>query len=54
MLEIKASDKTKKARYNELEEIYERISRGESFAELAKKYSDCGSASAGGDLGYFG
>ncbi len=54
MLEIKASDKTKKARYNELEEIYERISRGESFAELAKKYSDCGSATAGGDLGYFG
>ncbi len=54
LLQIKASDKTKKQRYKELEQIYERISRGESFADLAKKYSDCGSASAGGDLGYFG
>ncbi len=54
LLQIKASDKTKQERYKELEEIYERISRGESFADLAKEYSDCGSASAGGDLGYFG
>lgn len=54
MLQIKASEKTKERRYKELEQIYERISRGESFAELAKKNSDCGSASAGGDLGYFG
>ncbi len=54
MVQIKASEKTKKQRYKELEQIYERISRGESFADLAKKYSDCGSASAGGDLGYFG
>lgn len=54
LLQIKASDKTKKERRKELEKIYERISRGESFADLAKKYSDCGSASAGGDLGYFG
>jgi len=54
MLQIKASEKTKKERYKELEDIYERISRGESFADLAKKYSDCGSASAGGDLGFFG
>jgi len=54
LLQIKASDKTKQQRYKELEQIYERISRGESFSELAKKNSDCGSASAGGDLGYFG
>ncbi|MFA7058089.1 MAG: peptidylprolyl isomerase [Candidatus Cloacimonadales bacterium] len=54
LMQIKASDKTKKLRYSELERIFERISRGESFSELAKKNSDCGSASAGGDLGYFG
>lgn len=54
MLQIKASEKTKKLRYAELERIFERISRGESFAELAKRNSDCGSASAGGDLDYFG
>ncbi len=54
LLQIKASEKTKQQLYKELEQIYERISRGESFSELAKKNSDCGSASAGGDLGYFG
>ena len=45
LMQIKASDKTKKLRYSELERIFERISRGESFSELAKKNSDCGSAS---------
>lgn len=54
LLQIKPSDKTKAKRYKELEDIYERISRGESFTELAKKYSDDGSKISGGDLGYFG
>jgi peptidyl-prolyl cis-trans isomerase SurA len=54
LLQIKASNKTKEKRYKELEEIYDRISRGESFTELAKKYSDDGSKVSGGDLGYFG
>ncbi|KAK7505000.1 hypothetical protein BaRGS_00003570 [Batillaria attramentaria] len=38
-----------------LENYAEKIRRGEStFAELAKKFSDCSSAQRGGDLGPFG
>lgn len=51
--QIKPSKKTKKIRYEQLEEIYDRISRGEDFAELAEEYSDCGSKISGGDLGFF-
>lgn len=37
------------------EELLARIRKGESFSELAKKYSqDPGSAKEGGDLGFFG
>lgn len=40
---------------NLLLDIRSRIERGESFAELAKQYSqDPGSASRGGELGFFG
>ncbi len=35
-------------------EVLERISKGESFAEMARKYSDCPSAKNKGDLGWFG
>ncbi len=31
-----------------------RVKNGESFEELARTYSDCPSAEAGGDLGFFG
>lgn len=31
-----------------------RINAGESFTDLAKKYSDCPSSKKGGDLGWFG
>ncbi|ADU29727.1 peptidylprolyl isomerase [Evansella cellulosilytica] len=35
-------------------DIYERIENGEDFATLAQDYSEDGSASQGGQLGYFG
>lgn len=30
------------------------IDKGQSFAEMARKYSDCPSRKSGGDLGWFG
>lgn len=35
------------------EELITRINKGESFEELAKKYSQCPSKKRGGDLGTF-
>ncbi len=35
-------------------EVLEKINKGESFAEMARKYSDCPSAKNKGDLGWFG
>jgi peptidyl-prolyl cis-trans isomerase C len=35
-------------------EIRERVYGGESFADMAKKYSSCPSGKKGGDLGWFG
>lgn len=54
-----ASDKTKdpsgEKAQTRANELHERIKKGESFEELAKKNSeDPGSAKSGGDLGYFG
>jgi parvulin-like peptidyl-prolyl isomerase len=37
----------------EANELLKRIEAGESFEELAKKYSKCPSGRNGGDLGYF-
>ena len=54
MRTIEASKETRKAALLEINKIRERIIGGESFADVAKECSDCSSASAGGDLGYFG
>jgi len=43
----------KKRIKSELENIRRQISRGRSFAKMAKRYSQDPSAKEGGDLGYF-
>lgn len=39
---------------NQANAIIMRLNNGEDFRELAKKFSNCPSGQAGGDLGYFG
>ena len=39
---------------NQIDEIYQKIQTGADFAELAREYSQDGSASRGGDLDWFG
>jgi peptidyl-prolyl cis-trans isomerase C len=36
------------------QEVLEKLNGGQSFAEMARKYSQCPSAKSGGDLGWFG
>jgi peptidyl-prolyl cis-trans isomerase C len=36
-----------------IEDIQQKLRKGEDFSELAKEYSQCPSGSEGGDLGYF-
>ena len=44
----------KEASRKEIEDILAKVQSGEDFGELAKQFSKDGSASRGGDLGYFG
>ncbi len=48
-----ASDADKKKARQTLEEVQGKLEKGESFADLAKEYSEGPSGPKGGDLGYF-
>jgi len=48
-----ASEQEKSDAEAEIQSILEKAKGGADFAELAKEYSQCPSASQGGDLGYF-
>ncbi len=54
MKTISAGEETKKKSLKKINEVMDKIVRGEDFAELAKMYSDCPSSEHGGDLGFFG
>ena len=47
---IKGSGESSRSR---IEDIYKKLEKGEKFFDLAKKYSECGSAARGGFLGDF-
>lgn len=47
------SDKKKEEAKKKAEDILKKIKSGEEFAKLAKEYSEDGTASQGGDLGFF-
>lgn len=49
-----ANEETKAKARKEAEEILAKIKGGENFEEMAKKYGSDGTASVGGDLGWFG
>lgn len=47
------SDSEKKEKYQKITNIYNRLRKGENFADLARKYSQASTAVQGGDLGFF-
>jgi peptidyl-prolyl cis-trans isomerase C len=51
---VETATRTKEEAHKLAEDLLARLNKGESFEELAATYSDCPSAEAGGDLGFFG
>jgi peptidyl-prolyl cis-trans isomerase C len=49
----KADPSVKEAARKKIEEIEERLKKGEDFSALAKEFSECPSSERDGDLGYF-
>jgi len=49
----KADEAQKKEAQNKIDAVYQKVLAGEDFAELAREYSQDGSASIGGDLNWF-
>jgi len=49
----RVSSETDRLARQKINDIRNKLQRGENFATLAKTYSDCPSAPYGGDLGYF-
>lgn len=52
-LDPKATDAEKAGARKKIEDIQKKIQEGQDFAAAAKEFSDCPSASNGGDLDYF-
>lgn len=52
-IEPDALDEIKNEKRSELQSVLEKIKKGDDFAELARKYSDCPSKEQGGELGSF-
>lgn len=46
-------DSERKEKYQQITDIYNRLRKGENFADLARKYSQASTAVQGGDLGFF-
>ena len=53
-VDAKASDADKAEARKKINDIQEKLKKGQDFAALAKEYSDCPSSASGGDLNFFG